>query len=355
MQFLFGPVPSRRYGRSLGVDLSTPKTCTLDCRFCQLGHTPTPTLDRTDTPPIAAVLAELRQWAASGGTADFITASGSGEPTLHRHFADLFRYVRAETPCRALLLTNGTLLTLPEVRRDAALAHVVKLSLHAWDQPSFERIVRPHPALRFDAILDGYRAFRDLFTGVNPNGHRHYRSILMGADGVTETPPFACDTHYHVRATKPGLWAAWYSGLSSAMKLLTEWADAWHADAMRTDRGKPKGVMPSAVAFADDRIGGYGPENDWRLTKSGYDYYDWNPGLTQLYDFMYAMWRMTGKNAYLDPVFLAPMPSTTVTWRSYSGDRSRDDIIRDAGGPYGRYLATGDITVIEKEIGRAHV
>lgn len=165
MQFLFGPVPSRRYGRSLGVDLSTPKTCTLDCRFCQLGHTPTPTLDRTDTPPIAAVLAELRQWAASGGTADFITASGSGEPTLHRHFADLFRYVRAETPCRALLLTNGTLLTLPEVRRDAALAHVVKLSLHAWDQPSFERIVRPHPALRFDAILDGYRAFRDLFTG----------------------------------------------------------------------------------------------------------------------------------------------------------------------------------------------
>lgn len=194
--------------------------------------------------------------------------------------------------------------------------------------------------------------FRDLFTGVNPNGHRHYKSILMGADGVTETPPFACDTHYHVRATKPGLWAAWYSGLPSAMKLLTEWADAWHADAMRTDRGKPKGVMPSAVAYADDRIGGYGPENDWRLTQSGYDYYDWNPGLTQLYDFMYAMWRMTGKVDYLDPMFLAPMPSTAVTWRSYTGDRSHDDIIRDAGGPYGRFLATGDITVVEKALAR---
>jgi len=170
-KYLFGPVPSRRYGRSLGVDLAVPKTCTLDCRFCQLGATPHATLTRVDTPPMDAILAELRRWLEQAGRkeegegVDFITASGSGEPTLHLRFGDLFRFVRAETPCRSLLLSNGSLFYLPEVRCDAALADVVKLSLHAWDQTSFERVARPHPALRFDAILDGYRAFRQSFTG----------------------------------------------------------------------------------------------------------------------------------------------------------------------------------------------
>lgn len=164
-RYLFGPVPSRRYGRSLGVDLAVPKTCTLNCRFCQLGPTSQTTVTRTDAPPINEVIAELRQWLTTGQTADFITASGSGEPTLHVHFGDLFRFARAETPCRSLLLSNGSLFTLPEVRRDAALADVVKISLHAWDQASFERIARPHPSLRFGAILEGYRAFRQQFAG----------------------------------------------------------------------------------------------------------------------------------------------------------------------------------------------
>ncbi|MDD4016511.1 MAG: radical SAM protein [Kiritimatiellae bacterium] len=164
-RYLFGPVPSRRYGRSLGVDLTVPKTCTLNCRFCQLGPTPQTTVTRSEAPPIDAVIGELRQWLTTGQPADFITASGSGEPTLHLRFGDLFRFVRAETPCRSLLLSNGSLFTLPEVRRDAALADVVKVSLHAWDQASFERVVRPHPSLRFGAILEGYLAFRQQFTG----------------------------------------------------------------------------------------------------------------------------------------------------------------------------------------------
>ena len=162
---LFGPVASRRYGRSLGIDLAVPKTCTINCRFCQLGPTPQTTVTRSDAPPMEEILGELRGWLASGQAADFITACGSGEPTLHTRFGDLLRFVRGETPCRSLLLSNGSLFFLPEVRRDAALADVVKVSLHAWDQESFERIVRPHPSLRFDAILDGYRAFRQQFAG----------------------------------------------------------------------------------------------------------------------------------------------------------------------------------------------
>jgi wyosine [tRNA(Phe)-imidazoG37] synthetase (radical SAM superfamily) len=165
MKYLFGPVPSRRYGRSLGVDLSILKTCTLNCRFCQLGDTQAVTITRIDQPPIAEVLGELRQWLTRDEPLDYITASGSGEPTLHLHFGDLFRFVRAETPFRSLLLSNGSLFTFPEVRRDAALADVVKVSLNAWDQASFEQIVRPHPALKFDAILEGYYAFRQIFSG----------------------------------------------------------------------------------------------------------------------------------------------------------------------------------------------
>jgi len=113
------------------------------------------------------VLDELRVWFKQhpAPTLDFITASGSGEPTLHIRFGDLFRFVRAETPYKSLMLSNGTLFSLPEIRREAALADVVKISLHAWDQESFERTVRPHPSLRLEAILDGYRAFRDEFSG----------------------------------------------------------------------------------------------------------------------------------------------------------------------------------------------
>ncbi len=164
-KYLFGPVPSRRYGVSLGVDLALPKTCTLNCRFCQLGPTPQATVTRSDTPPMDEIIAELRGWLATAQRADFITASGSGEPTLHTRFGDLFRFVSGETPYRSLLLSNGSLFFLPEVRREAALADVVKVSLHAWDQASFERVARPHASLRFDAILDGYRAFRQQFAG----------------------------------------------------------------------------------------------------------------------------------------------------------------------------------------------
>jgi wyosine [tRNA(Phe)-imidazoG37] synthetase (radical SAM superfamily) len=164
-RYLFGPVRSRRYGQSLGVDLVRPKTCTLNCRFCQLGPTPATTVERRADVPIAAILDELQHWVAVGGTADWITLGGSGEPTLHPQFGEVLRWVHAHTAIRTLLLSNGTLFDAPDVRRDAACADAVKVSLHAWNQASFERIVRPHPSLRFQAIIDGYRRFRADYTG----------------------------------------------------------------------------------------------------------------------------------------------------------------------------------------------
>ncbi len=164
-QHLFGPVPSRRLGRSLGVDLTPFKTCTLDCVFCQLGRTTHKTLARRAYVPSGSVRKELRTWVRGGGQADYVTLSGSGEPTLHTRFGDILRLAREETGLPSVLLSNGTLFWLPRVCEAACQADIVKLSLSAWDRPLFEQINRPHPGLNFSRILEGYRRFRDQFLG----------------------------------------------------------------------------------------------------------------------------------------------------------------------------------------------
>lgn len=164
-QYLFGPVPSRRFGRSLGVDLTPYKTCTLDCVFCQLGRTLNKTVTRREYVPTDAVINELKEWLKTDGEADYITLSGSGEPTLHSHFGKVLEFIRTNTAIPAVLLTNGTLLHLPEVRDAAAYAQVVKISLSAWNQASYEWVNRPHAQLRFEQLIEGQKAFRAQFKG----------------------------------------------------------------------------------------------------------------------------------------------------------------------------------------------
>lgn len=163
--YLFGPVPSRRLGRSLGVDLVPIKTCSFNCVFCQVGTTPHPTALRREYVPTQAVVDELAAWVIGGGEADVVTLSGSGEPTLHSRFGDVLRAIHRLTPHKAALLTNSSLLHDPEVRRAAAAADVVKASLGAWDQASLERLNRPLSGVVFDDILSGLTAFRREFTG----------------------------------------------------------------------------------------------------------------------------------------------------------------------------------------------
>jgi wyosine [tRNA(Phe)-imidazoG37] synthetase (radical SAM superfamily) len=162
---LFGPVPSRRFGRSLGIDLVPLKTCTLDCVFCQLGRTPAKTLERKDYVPIDMVISQLQEWLAADNQADVLTLSGSGEPTLHAHFDRVLEFINSHSDIPSLLLTNATLLNLPEVRTAAAQAAMVKTSLCAWDHKSFQRINRPHPALDFSSFVQGQLEFRDEFQG----------------------------------------------------------------------------------------------------------------------------------------------------------------------------------------------
>ncbi len=154
-KYLFGPVPSRRFGRSLGVDLTPYKTCTLDCVFCQLGRTTKKTVTWQEYVPTDSVLAELGEWLKRDGQADYITLSGSGEPTLHSGFGKVLEFIRSKTTTLAVLPTSGTTLQSRQVREAAACANVVKVSLSAWDQASYEWMNRPHIELQFEQLVPG--------------------------------------------------------------------------------------------------------------------------------------------------------------------------------------------------------
>ncbi|MBW1980128.1 MAG: radical SAM protein [Deltaproteobacteria bacterium] len=164
-RYLFGPVPSRRFGRSLGVDLTPFKTCSLDCIFCQLGRTTHKTVVRQEYVPTAEVIAELEKWLETDGKADYITLSGSGEPTLHSCFGEVIEFIKVKSTIPTALLTNGTMLQSQEVRQAASQANTVKVSLSAWDQDSYERVNRPHQQLQFDQLVESQRVFAAQFSG----------------------------------------------------------------------------------------------------------------------------------------------------------------------------------------------
>lgn len=164
-RYLFGPVPSRRLGKSLGVDIVPLKTCTQNCLYCQLGKDAPQTLDRKAYVPIAEVLAELHDRIGGGLEADYITISGSGEPTLNSELGVLIDRIREMTDIPIAIITNGTLLSQPDVRRDCAKADVVLPSLDAGDAATFEKINRPHPDLSFETFIEGLCRFRAEYAG----------------------------------------------------------------------------------------------------------------------------------------------------------------------------------------------
>jgi len=163
MGYVFGPVPSRRLGRSLGVDLVPFKTCTYDCIYCQLGRTTHKTVERREWVPLDEVVAELQERLAS--RPDYVTLSGSGEPTLYSRVGDLIGRIRALTDIPVAVLTNGSLLWQEDVRRQLLDAHVVMPSLDAGDSNMFNAVNRPHADIAFEQMLEGLIAFRDEYRG----------------------------------------------------------------------------------------------------------------------------------------------------------------------------------------------
>jgi wyosine [tRNA(Phe)-imidazoG37] synthetase (radical SAM superfamily) len=165
MTHLFGPVPSRRLGRSLGVDLVPRKTCPYDCVYCEVGHTTRRTLKRFSY-RAEAIIREVADFLQGGaGEADFITLAGSGEPTLNQDLGRLLREIKGLTKTPVAVLTNGALLHLAEVRRDLAAADVVLPSLDAAIEETWRAVNRPLPGLTLETIIKGLLAFRREYPG----------------------------------------------------------------------------------------------------------------------------------------------------------------------------------------------
>ena len=162
---IFGPVPSRRLGLSLGVDIVPLKTCTQNCMYCQLGVHCRQTLNRKPYVNIDLVVSELKNALNEGLKADYITLSGSGEPTLNSQLAALIDQIKQFTDIPVAILTNGTLFSDPAVRADCAKADVVLPSLDAGDDETFQKINAPHEDIDFPAFVDGLCRFRTEFTG----------------------------------------------------------------------------------------------------------------------------------------------------------------------------------------------
>ena len=165
MSHIFGPVPSRRLGYSLGVDAVPFKVCTLNCVYCQVGRTSVKTLERKQWIAPQAILDDLRNILAKEEQVDFITFSGSGEPTLNSAIGEMITRIKDMTPTPVAVLTNGTLFYLPEVRRDVLEANVIVPSLDAVSPEVFEKLNRPHPDLTVENILHGLKLLRKEFRG----------------------------------------------------------------------------------------------------------------------------------------------------------------------------------------------
>jgi wyosine [tRNA(Phe)-imidazoG37] synthetase (radical SAM superfamily) len=157
---VYGPVPSRRLGRSLGVDLVPFKVCSFNCIYCQLGPTKSLTLDRKEYVPVDELLGEVAEALTRGPEPDYVTLAGSGEPTLHSRLAEVIRGVRELTHRPIAVLTNGSLLFEKEVRDACALADVIMPTLAAHDEAGYQRVHRPCPGLTLGRHVSGLIAFR---------------------------------------------------------------------------------------------------------------------------------------------------------------------------------------------------
>ncbi|MGE4285038.1 MAG: radical SAM protein [Phycisphaerae bacterium] len=164
-KYVFGPVPSRRLGASLGVDVLPLKTCTQNCIYCQLCVTQEPEVEVKTYAPQEEVLAEIYARLNEGVHMDYITFSGSGEPTLHKALGEMICQLKRNTDKRVAVITNGTMLWNARVREALALADVVMPSLDAFDEDSFEVINRPHHKITFDMLMAGLKEFRASYKG----------------------------------------------------------------------------------------------------------------------------------------------------------------------------------------------
>jgi wyosine [tRNA(Phe)-imidazoG37] synthetase (radical SAM superfamily) len=179
-KFVYGPVPSRRLGLSLGINLVPKKTCSFNCVYCQCGRTTNLTITRETWFPVEAIINQVRS-AVHKKMVDYLTFSGEGEPTLNKNIGTIIRLLKKEFRIPVAVITNSSLLSTPEVRRALYPADLVIPTLSCADEPTFRRLHRPHHLLKIENIIKGLKIFR-----------QHYHGKLwievMLVKGINDTP-----------------------------------------------------------------------------------------------------------------------------------------------------------------------
>lgn len=184
MKYIFGPVNSRRLGRSLGLDIIPTKICSFDCIYCEVGAKRLITGMRKEYVPLAALLSEVDRYLALPGAAghfDLLTITASGEPTLHSGIGRLIGELKRKTDKPVAVLTNGSLLYDPAVRRDLAAADLVIPSLDAARAESYRKVNRPHPDFPVEQLIAGLELFGREYQG------RLWLEILL-VKGINDLP-----------------------------------------------------------------------------------------------------------------------------------------------------------------------
>ncbi|MGD1992786.1 MAG: radical SAM protein [Anaerolineae bacterium] len=207
-RFVYGPVPSRRLGQSLGVDPIPHKTCNYSCVYCQLGRTRPVTNERHDFFPREAILTQVEQAlsAHAPGEIDYVTFVGQGEPTLCASLGWLVRRVKAVTDIPVAVITNGALLLQAEVRHEMTAFDVMIPTLDAADEKTFRRLNRPWPRLHIDTIIDGMVAFREMYPGqiwmevmLVKGVNDDEQTLLALRDALTRIQPDRIDINVPIR------------------------------------------------------------------------------------------------------------------------------------------------------------
>ncbi len=173
MPYIFGPVPSRRLGLSLGVDLVEAKTCTYDCLYCQVGRTTRKILEPDVLVPVEDVQEDLER-SLEGITPDIITFSGSGEPTLHSEIHRVIDFIRSITDTKIAVLTNGSLLWREEIRRRILKADIIMPTLSSASEKTYRAVHAPHQDLHLNTVINGLRLLRKDY-----RGNLHLEIVLL--------------------------------------------------------------------------------------------------------------------------------------------------------------------------------
>lgn len=164
-RYVYGPVPSRRLGQSLGISPIPQKTCNYSCVYCQLGRTNNLINQRQSFFHLQGIIEEFKRFQSEGIDYDVVTIVGEGEPTLYSELGALIRQLQQLTDKPIAVITNGALLCDPDVRQELMAADIILPSLDASDEESFKRINRPHGGLQFKEIIEGLRLFSHAYSG----------------------------------------------------------------------------------------------------------------------------------------------------------------------------------------------